>query len=433
MIEVRDNGRFWALSGFATTYNRAYFVGHGARDTFKETIMPGAFTSATRSSAHIELRVEHDATGPVLASTSGRTMSLADDIAGLTLGAALAKRSADAVRAVKQIKAGTLRSFSVAMHVDQDRWPASNVRHVIAATLFEVSLVRNPCNPEAVVTAIRHERRSADPQLEYRAIPLVYRDAPFGVDDVEEWDDDDGDEIPPNLRLAAVGSDRRCATCFYFDSSRHTCTMFDDYSVEPEQVCDAWEGVGQRAAADAHAIDRARTPAHLVDTVLGHLRHLHRHLERLSDPDVKSSAKATAFNLDHAVNHHQEATDHLLKLDKHLSAHSSEPGVYQQERLVLGENRRYYSGKQREAMAREGLALADGSFPIRDRTDLAAAIKAIGRAKNYQVAKKHIIKRARALNAMSMLPDDWNMKRAADIDDVRDALERSKWLTKLRG
>ena len=54
--------------------------------------------------------------------------------------------------------------------------------------------------------------------------------------------------------------------------------------------------------------------------------------------------------------------------------------------------------------------MSDGSFPISDTADLKKAIKALGRAKNSDAAKRHIIKRARALKAVSMLPESWNVK-----------------------
>lgn len=66
--------------------------------------------------------------------------------------------------------------------------------------------------------------------------------------------------------------------------------------------------------------------------------------------------------------------------------------------------------KQRQALADKGQAMQSGSFPIRNRTDLAKAIMAIGRAKNPQAAKRWIIQRARALNATDLLPDSWNVK-----------------------
>lgn len=66
-----------------------------------------------------------------------------------------------------------------------------------------------------------------------------------------------------------------------------------------------------------------------------------------------------------------------------------------------------YGTSARRRMAQSGTAMPDGSFPIANRTDLANAIQSVGRAKNYDAARRHIIRRARALGAESMLPEDW--------------------------
>ena len=68
---------------------------------------------------------------------------------------------------------------------------------------------------------------------------------------------------------------------------------------------------------------------------------------------------------------------------------------------------RTFTADQRKAMADRGQAMADGSFPIASKADLANAIKAMGRASNPAAAKAHIMKRAKAMDAMDMLPDDW--------------------------
>lgn len=65
------------------------------------------------------------------------------------------------------------------------------------------------------------------------------------------------------------------------------------------------------------------------------------------------------------------------------------------------------TGKTRERSADRGEALPDGSFPIRDAADLRRAIKAYGRAKDKPRAKRHIIKRAKALDKTNLLPDTW--------------------------
>lgn len=69
--------------------------------------------------------------------------------------------------------------------------------------------------------------------------------------------------------------------------------------------------------------------------------------------------------------------------------------------------KRDYSTDARRRMAESGQAMPDGSFPIANRTDLRNAIQSVGRASNYEAARRHIISRARALGAEDMLPEDW--------------------------
>ena len=67
----------------------------------------------------------------------------------------------------------------------------------------------------------------------------------------------------------------------------------------------------------------------------------------------------------------------------------------------------------REAAAERGDALEDGSYPIRNKADLGRAVQAYGRAKDPNKVKRHIIKRARALEAVDMLPEAWGITAAA--------------------
>lgn len=76
--------------------------------------------------------------------------------------------------------------------------------------------------------------------------------------------------------------------------------------------------------------------------------------------------------------------------------------------------KRDYTPEQRRAMARRGQAMPDGSFPIANRTDLGNAIQSVGRAANYDAARRHIIGRARALGAVSMLPEDWKVTKSLE-------------------
>ena len=75
--------------------------------------------------------------------------------------------------------------------------------------------------------------------------------------------------------------------------------------------------------------------------------------------------------------------------------------------------KRDYSMDARRRMAEAGAAMPDGSFPIANRGDLMNAIRSVGRASNYEAARRHIIRRARELNAIDMLPEDWNVKQSS--------------------
>ena len=50
--------------------------------------------------------------------------------------------------------------------------------------------------------------------------------------------------------------------------------------------------------------------------------------------------------------------------------------------------------------------MPDGSYPIPDKGALKDAIQAYGRSPDA-ATKRHIVKRARALNASAMLPENW--------------------------
>lgn len=66
-----------------------------------------------------------------------------------------------------------------------------------------------------------------------------------------------------------------------------------------------------------------------------------------------------------------------------------------------------FSEKQRKSLAKKKEAMPDGSFPIRNTSDLKNAIQAVGRAKDPAKAKAWIKKRAKALGKEDLLPDTW--------------------------
>lgn len=75
--------------------------------------------------------------------------------------------------------------------------------------------------------------------------------------------------------------------------------------------------------------------------------------------------------------------------------------------------KRGFTEAQRQQAASTGAALPDGSFPIKNKGDLANARQAIGRAKNPGKARAHIRARAAALGVK--LPPNWSKKEAAAL------------------
>lgn len=82
----------------------------------------------------------------------------------------------------------------------------------------------------------------------------------------------------------------------------------------------------------------------------------------------------------------------------------------------------YISMKDRQKLAKKGQALPDGSYPIRNVDDLKNAIQAYGRSKPSRRAavRRHIMKRARALEKPDLIPDKW--KSASIIEEEALAL-----------
>lgn len=107
---------------------------------------------------------------------------------------------------------------------------------------------------------------------------------------------------------------------------------------------------------------------------------------------------------------HDTVTDSpIVKLAKRRRAEAA--GDYSDEYEIAKASQsplvRLAADKRRRA---RGKAMPDGTFPIEDAADLGQAIRAIGRAKDGDKAKAHIIRRARALGLTDLLPYGWVSK-----------------------
>jgi hypothetical protein len=82
--------------------------------------------------------------------------------------------------------------------------------------------------------------------------------------------------------------------------------------------------------------------------------------------------------------------------------------------------KRAFSDESREELANSGMALPDGSYPIKTEVDLKNAIQAFGRAKDKEAAKRHIMKRAKALGLEKLVPSNWVMSQKDEMASIED-------------
>lgn len=80
-----------------------------------------------------------------------------------------------------------------------------------------------------------------------------------------------------------------------------------------------------------------------------------------------------------------------------------------------------YKQADRDEMAKSGVAMPDGSYPVKDKEDLQNAIHAVGRGNaTHDKIRKHIIARAKALGLTSTIPDNWNADGSLKTADSAD-------------
>jgi hypothetical protein len=80
--------------------------------------------------------------------------------------------------------------------------------------------------------------------------------------------------------------------------------------------------------------------------------------------------------------------------------------------------------KKRMELAKDKKALPDGSFPIRNVSDLKNAVYAYGRAKpgNRGRVRRHIVKMARQLDRKDLIPENWKEASINDVDSIAASL-----------
>ena len=102
--------------------------------------------------------------------------------------------------------------------------------------------------------------------------------------------------------------------------------------------------------------------------------------------------------------------------------------VTKAEQVLFGDEfeKAEFSEKERKKLAKKKEAEPDGSYPIRNVSDLKNAIQAFGRSKNPAKTKAWIKKRAKELGKESLLPDTWKSQEIDIFNETDMDLQKAE-------
>jgi len=137
-----------------------------------------------------------------------------------------------------------------------------------------------------------------------------------------------------------------------------------------------------------------------------------------SDEEKSEQKSKTSMEMN---NWEKDLKEHELRKSLAIETQLSEPF----EGIIKAE----FSTGQREKLAKKDQALPDGSYPIRNVSDLKNAIHAFGRAKDKPRVKAWIKRRAKELGEESLIPEDWQENAKKD-EESEKALSKGCGSTK---
>ena len=142
VTQLEADGTF---RGYASLFNRV--------DLGRDRVMPGAFARslARRGAAGVRMLYQHDPSEVI-----GHWRTIREDPAGLFVEGVLSADVARAREVRALMKSGALDGLSIGFHTVRARKdPATGVRSIVEADLWEVSIVTFPMLPDARVSEVK--------------------------------------------------------------------------------------------------------------------------------------------------------------------------------------------------------------------------------------------------------------------------------------
>lgn len=301
-----------------------------------------------------------------------------------------------------KVETGTYKGYSIGIKnarvVKDAKAPGGRI---VGGTIAEISLVDRPCNPTATVAIAKAARGST--QLE----PVEAEAGDVNKAVVLDTDSEPGDltkssegtaaEFDRDLAIAIAGyaaAGDRAAVLALLPADADKAVNADGMQDEAPDIAGGKQVIdllGQLIAAEA-----AELSAGYLDESCD-IRILLQAVEAVSCWLGKEQAAVTTPDKPYAQG---DDDDSMVYIG--LSASG----------VVF----KYVSAAKRDEYAKSGIAMPNGDFPIPDEGHLRSAVGHYGGyTGDKAAAKKHIIARAKALNLVRLLPDDWGVP-GADAD-----------------
>lgn len=311
-----------------------------------------------------------------------------------------------------KVETGTYKGYSIGIKnarvVKDAKAPGGRI---VGGTIAEISLVDRPCNPTATVAIAKAAQGStqlqpveAEPQdgvdLDKAALIDVITEGRADAKSLTLAGDRDRVGAPAfdrDLALAIAGyaaAGDRAAVLALLPADADKAVNADGMQDEAPDIAGGKQVIdllGQLIAAEA-----AELSAGYLDESCD-IRILLQAVEAVSCWLGKEQSAVTSPDKPYAQG---DDDDSMVYIG--LSANG----------VVF----KYVSAAKRDEYAKSGIAMPNGDFPIPDEGHLRSAVGHYGGyTGDKAAAKKHIIARAKALNLVRLLPDDWGVP-GADAD-----------------
>jgi len=146
-------------------------------------------------------------------------------------------------------------------------------------------------------------------------------------------------------------------------------------------------------------------------------------LARTTSAKADSNSAMHSEEVDHAHNHgdmihshshtHKSDSEHSMYYASRHDYHDHSADQLKSLTFILDSDENKYDKSAREKMATDGVAMADGSFPVVDENDLKSFVEAISGSDSLVTdvddIRRHLKRRATALDIKNVIPDDWTV------------------------